>query len=304
MHAHPLDCRNCDTPLTGPYCAQCGQHAHESARSLHAVLHDAWHSLTHLDGKFWSTLGPLVARPGLLTVEYFADHRARYAPPFRLYLVVSLLFFGINSLASNFNVSTDVTTSAGTEHVRVESVNEGARDLLPDFATLQSDCKRWINTGYTRFDTRLRTLCIHQAADGGQGMLHEFAKLLPKMMFVFLPLMAAAMVPLYRSQHRFYVEHLVFLLHAQSAVFLALLVEALAGMASAPLPAGVVLVVMPVVGTALPVYCAWYIFTALRRFYGQRPGLTFAKCVAVCLVYLTLVGVSTAATLLVSALVT
>jgi uncharacterized protein DUF3667 len=70
-------CDNCGAPLTGPYCAQCGQHAHESARSLGLLLHEVWHLLTHVDGHLWSTLGRLLARPGELTLEYFADRRAR-----------------------------------------------------------------------------------------------------------------------------------------------------------------------------------------------------------------------------------
>ena len=36
----PAACENCLTPLVGPYCAQCGQHAHASARTLRALLHD------------------------------------------------------------------------------------------------------------------------------------------------------------------------------------------------------------------------------------------------------------------------
>jgi hypothetical protein len=89
----PATCGNCNAPLTGPYCAQCGQHAHESARSLGALFHDAWHVVTHLDGRFWSTLRLLLLRPGQLTLEYFAERRARYVPPVRLYFVISIAFF-------------------------------------------------------------------------------------------------------------------------------------------------------------------------------------------------------------------
>ncbi len=94
-------CRNCAAALTGPYCAQCGQHAHHSARSLHVLLHDAWHLLTHLDGLVWTSLATLLFKPGRLTLEYFAEHRARYVPPFRLYFVVSVAFFGLASLTSS-----------------------------------------------------------------------------------------------------------------------------------------------------------------------------------------------------------
>lgn len=77
------------------YCAKCGQHTHESARGLAVVLHDTWHDVTHLDGRLWRTLAILFARPGALTREYFDGRRARYLPPVRLYLVLSILFFAL-----------------------------------------------------------------------------------------------------------------------------------------------------------------------------------------------------------------
>jgi hypothetical protein len=67
------NCGNCGSALTGPFCAQCGQHAHESARSVAALFHDAWHLATHVDDRLWKTLYTLLLHPGVLTKEYFAD---------------------------------------------------------------------------------------------------------------------------------------------------------------------------------------------------------------------------------------
>ncbi len=46
-----------------------------------------------LDGRLWRTLWALVARPGMLTLEYFAGRRRRYIRPARLFLVLYLLLF-------------------------------------------------------------------------------------------------------------------------------------------------------------------------------------------------------------------
>ena len=62
-------CGNCGAVLTGAYGAACGQHAHGGARSLGTLFHDAWHVLTHVDGRFWGTIWALLARPGILTRE-------------------------------------------------------------------------------------------------------------------------------------------------------------------------------------------------------------------------------------------
>ena len=304
MHVSPADCRNCRAPLTGPYCAQCGQHAHHSARSLHTLLHEAWHIFTHVDGSFWLTLRRLLTRPGFLTQEYFAERRARYAPPFRLYFVVSLVFFGLNSVASGI-MPQDVQTS-DHDRIRVVTASELAKEDIGDTAALQGLCDR-IHTGWQGLDARARANCHRHAADGGQALLHEFNKLLPKMMFVFLPLMAAVMLPLYRRQHRYYVEHLVFLLHTQSAVFLALLLEVLVSVLllrlAAVLPEVLTQSALALAGMAMPLYCVWYVYAGLRRYYGQDRGTTLVKYFTMGTTYLVLVGVAAAATLLLSAAV-
>src|ERR1700733_7732012 len=117
---HNSACRNCSATLAGPYCAQCGQHAHESAHSLQLLFHDAWHLLTHLDGRLWGTLAPLLVQPGRLTGEYFADHRARYVPPFRLYLVISVAFFGLASLTTTVSNVAAVHSSRLSTSERAE----------------------------------------------------------------------------------------------------------------------------------------------------------------------------------------
>ena len=63
---------------------------------VHTLSHfaaEAFESLTHADSRVWKTLGYLLARPGLLTREFLDGRRARYLPPFRLYIVISLVFF-------------------------------------------------------------------------------------------------------------------------------------------------------------------------------------------------------------------
>lgn len=118
-------CANCAARLYGHYCAQCGQHAHESARSLGTLLHDAWHVFTHIDGRFWQTLRRLAFSPGHLTREYFAERRARYILPFRLYIVISLIFFGLASLTSLFESEALVQVDASSDAPAV-SVNDNA----------------------------------------------------------------------------------------------------------------------------------------------------------------------------------
>jgi Protein of unknown function (DUF3667)/Domain of unknown function (DUF4286) len=87
------DCLNCGARLRGQYCAVCGQRARSRLISLWELISDAFGDLFEIDSRLWQTLVPLMIRPGRLTHDYLQGRRARYMPPFRMYLVLSLLFF-------------------------------------------------------------------------------------------------------------------------------------------------------------------------------------------------------------------
>src|SRR3954453_15254567 len=91
-------CANCGAALSGRYCSSCGQRAESAAHSVGHFLHEAIEAFTHADSRLWRTLVPLLRRPGFLTREYFAGRRARYLPPLRLYLIMSVLFFVLNAV--------------------------------------------------------------------------------------------------------------------------------------------------------------------------------------------------------------
>jgi hypothetical protein len=91
---HP-DCLNCGTELQGQYCGHCGQRASGRLISLWELLRDAFGDLLELDSRLWRTIIPLLVRPGKLTRDYLEGKRARYMPPFRMYLVLSIVFFVI-----------------------------------------------------------------------------------------------------------------------------------------------------------------------------------------------------------------
>jgi hypothetical protein len=86
-------CENCGAAVSGRYCATCGQRLEPPLHSLWHFSRTATEDLTHADSRLWRTLGALLFRPGYLTREFLAGRRARYLPPVRLYLVVSVVFF-------------------------------------------------------------------------------------------------------------------------------------------------------------------------------------------------------------------
>ena len=69
---------------------------------------------------------------------------------------------------------------------------------------------------------QLHEACAKVAEDSGAALFKAFVHNIPKAMFVFLPLLALAMKPLYWRPKRYYVEHLLFLIHNHAFVFLTL----------------------------------------------------------------------------------
>ncbi|OYU36603.1 DUF3667 domain-containing protein [Novosphingobium sp. PASSN1] len=104
-HTHESACLNCNTPLVGSHCHNCGQAAHVH-RTLAAFFHDLLHGVFHFEGKIWRTLPMLAVRPGRLTREYIDGRRASYVSPLALFLFsVFLLFAAIQSAAGETKIA-------------------------------------------------------------------------------------------------------------------------------------------------------------------------------------------------------
>jgi len=106
---------------------QCGQRVAPVRPTLHELLHDALHELTHIDGKILRTLGLLLFKPGELTKEFLAGKRVRSVTPVRIYLLCSVLFFGIMSLLpSTLKVSVDHRADAQLAHAAARANQDPA----------------------------------------------------------------------------------------------------------------------------------------------------------------------------------
>jgi len=98
-------CSNCDHPVDGKFCSNCGQSAKDFHRPFFSVVSESIGDALSLDNKFFHTIIPLFVSPGYLTKEFMRGRRARYTPPFRLYLF--LTFFAFLLLSHNHRPETD-----------------------------------------------------------------------------------------------------------------------------------------------------------------------------------------------------
>ena len=137
---HP-NCLNCGTELRGQYCASCGQRASNRLISIWELLRDAFGDLFELDSRLWRTVTPLLVRPGLLTHDYLIGRRARYMPPFRMYLVLSVIFFVVavfdprDDMSLLFEPEPEPTAEEQAEQEQTkDAVFEAAEERIDDLA--------------------------------------------------------------------------------------------------------------------------------------------------------------------------
>ena len=267
-------CQNSDTELAGPYCAACGQRHDPHLHSLPHFVAEAAETITHADSRLWRTLWALVAKPGWLTREFLVGRRASYLPPFRLYLVVTLLFFVILAALPSG-----------------ESQPVGVSGAQP------ATCKelRYEGPGDTWLQPALKRACENAAQDGGRSLQEAFVHNVPRALFLFLPLLAAVMMLLYWRPRRYYVEHLLFFIHNHAGLFVAFGLYSIV-VSLLPVPA-----LEDWLGIALFLYLLWYLYRAMRSVYGQSRVRTVAKFMAVGFAYLVLGGITLLATGLYSA---
>ncbi|MEQ8206845.1 MAG: DUF4286 family protein, partial [Woeseia sp.] len=126
-------CLNCGTALNGQYCGHCGQRAQSRLISVWELVKDAFGDLLDVDSRLWQTMLQLAFRPGRLTREYLQGRRARYMPPFRTYLVLSLLFFLVAFFdpKEEFGIFFEpVAESVETPSDNAEDIENARRELL------------------------------------------------------------------------------------------------------------------------------------------------------------------------------
>lgn len=310
-------CTNCGDPTPGNFCRTCGQRKVEVHVSLTRMLMEVLDDQFSINSALPRTLGALIARPGHLTREYMSGRIARYIPPFRLYLVTSVLFFLALSLLPELrnpevHLGNTVTIGgpgmadsadraakpptppapathagiAGTQGSRARMVAPPVSPSQPEASWLRV---RPVNTGDTVLDSIANARLDHYRRMEQSEAVHEvingFLGKVPQMMFVLLPIFSAMLMVLYAGSGRFYVEHFVFALHVHASAFLIYL-----GMIG--------LVRWPGAVSALLCWLLLYVYLAMKKVYGQGWIVTGMKYLVLGVAYVCLLTVGISLTLL------
>ena len=257
-------CANCSAPLADRYCGRCGQDSHVSLSFGH-FLHEFVEGLFHVDSSFWRTLRLLVTRPGLLTEQYLGGKRRAYSPPFRSYLVISIAYFVVASVF-------------GAQDSQVLSRN--GRAMQPSDCTEMAANAGWL----LKLVPDLEGSCMRALSDDRRAMTSRVEHLLPKVMFVVLPLVALVAFWVYRRQRPLYLENLIFVLHFQSFYYLISIVALLIAAGIAALTGAKS--VGQILDLAVYVWTFVYLFIATRRVYRASIFKTSLGLLVVTLSYI------------------
>ncbi len=322
--ARPPNCLNCGTVVRGRYCIDCGQVTDTHVPTLAEVLGDAITSIFNLDSRLWRTVGTLFFAPGRLTQDFLAGKRARYVPPLRLYLVMSVLLFLLTSLdptdndEEEFNAQGEAISQEVEDEIE-DAIEAGAQldtDPDPDLDLSQGvdvefgddgnltirdaegnlveggdvkdadDCDE-MSLPFPRggaVDSAIRETCTRGAEDDFAAMTEAFTDNIPLLAFMVIPVMAVVFKVFYVFTGRNYLAHLVFLCHTHAFTFMLIVVLTVMRMLGRTVP-GLGTLMAIIGGLLFLVYMPAYYFLALRRVYEQGVLLTLSKQFALMAIY-------------------
>lgn len=280
-------CRNCGAPLTGAYCADCSQRADVHMPSTVELVHEALEGVTHSDSRLWTTMRYLLFVPGKLTLEFIAGRRVAYLPPFRLYLVMSVLFFLIASIWQG-------------EAVRLIGLDDAPKTATGVAPVARTPQQRCADVRSNIFEQQIKHACERIVQDNGEAFKHDVVAVAPKAMFILLPLIAFFHMLLYWFPRHRYAVHLLFFVHVHAFAFMAMSIAWLLnrlGHLSHTLDTacGALL-------AAIMIYMPVYLVLAMKRVFRRGVANTLFKALMLFFIYLIVLSFTMAGTVLYAAL--
>lgn len=247
---------SCGAPLTGPYCARCGEAGHAHDYSVGHFLGELFESLTHVDGRVVSSFRSLVTSPGRLASDYLSGRRKAQMGPVQLFLVCNLISF----LLQPFSSFAPFTTTLGIHTSGTYAWTGMAKTFVAGKVAARG-------VGYREYE-----IAFDETA-------HLQGKTLVMLM---VPAFALGLWALYGRRRRFYGEHLVAAFYIYAFFLFWTGVSTVAGTRLAivarrhrfPVSGDLL---DNVVSAVLLAVMAVYVFASARRVYGGAAPVTALK---------------------------
>ncbi len=82
-------CKNCGSEFEGNFCSNCGQKNIKERFTVKEILHNFFHTFTHVDSGILYLIKELFIKPGIVAKEYINGKRKKYFSPLQ-YLVITI----------------------------------------------------------------------------------------------------------------------------------------------------------------------------------------------------------------------
>lgn len=222
-HTH---CQNCNAELHGEYCSSCGQRDKEVHIPIKEIVSEFIEILPVFDERLLRSMKLFLFKPGKLTFEYLSGRRKTYISPFKLYFIISFVYFLIGSFNMSeskqelreqlmIGDSVQTRTHSDTTVLAIKNPNSGVTFSINNREPIE---RMFGNKFIDGFKT-------------GQKNPHEFFERirehLPKILFLLLPVFALLLKLIYVRSKILYIQHLIFSFYFHSFIFFILLFDVL-----------------------------------------------------------------------------
>lgn len=333
-------CLNCTQPLdlSDVYCPYCSQLNTTKQLSLKDFLGEFFNSIVSYDSRLRYTLKDLLFRPGVVTRNYVAGQRLKYANPFRFFLSVSIIYFLIQGLLTSINSDSNpfvningsstsetkkqktskkspivIATNKDTITQAEDAIKLIEKDTLPKpdikieeekftyYSEKELDSMEWgerlvkryrlysdfydehkikqptraidsLNHTNTSFNRWLysKNESIENIKEKPFVFVNYLLGKVPFFLFFFTPFFALFFWLIYSKKKHSYIEHVIFIFHIFSFLFLGMLIAIIPDLLFGND------IVMSILFLLIGPF---YFYKALRNFYQQKRLITILKFV-------------------------
>jgi hypothetical protein len=189
-------CVSCGSPAGTRYCPHCGERrALDREYSLAHFAREGAEAFTNTEGKLLRTLWTLLKRPGELTAAYMRGERVGYMRPLQLFLLVNVAYFALTTWT-------------------------GARVFdTPLRIHMSATAHKEIATRLVRARIAARGITADQYQATFDSVSRTHAK---SLIIVMVPAFGVFVAVIAATRRRYALQHLVFSLHAFSALMIIL----------------------------------------------------------------------------------
>jgi len=249
-----VECPNCQKQLREEmnYCFNCGQENHVKRVSMKMLTADFVSTYFSADSKLFSSLKYLITRPSFLSLEYLNGKIEAYLRPIRLYVFISFAFFLLFNLTTSFEPEKDFKVTVNKQAVTVGEIDND-KVLFEEEGQIEEKVRAIFS------DSREKALFLNYAKSK-----------LPILIFILIPVLAGLLYVFFYKKTYYYIDHLVFALHLQSFLFIALIITTLIDW-----------IFNTDVGEFAFLALLIYGFIAAKRFYKRKRISTFFRLLGV-----------------------